>query len=82
MAVSWEGRPWNSVAEVPGVRQASLRVEGPACSIVVSLPDDRFPDSGKVELVFSATPEKIPGGQLVGLLGTVSTSGLPGNLCN
>ncbi|XP_063090457.1 tensin-3 isoform X2 [Cavia porcellus] len=25
--------------------------------------DDRFPDSGKVELVFSATPEKIPGSE-------------------
>uniref|UniRef100_A0A8C2V1X1 Tensin 3 n=2 Tax=Chinchilla lanigera TaxID=34839 RepID=A0A8C2V1X1_CHILA len=25
--------------------------------------DDRFPDSGKVELVFSATPDKIPGSE-------------------
>lgn len=28
--------------------------------------DDRFPDYGKIELVFSATPEKIQGRQLRG----------------
>ena len=43
------------------------------CPRVISFSDDRFPDNGKIELLFSATPEKIQGRWRAECQGTVLT---------
>lgn len=40
---------------------------------MISFSDDRFPDNGKIELLFSATPEKIQGRQPAKCRGPVLT---------